>query len=240
MVIPNLDYRMETPEWMDTAPTTEKSMAHALRFLKWMNQYFGGNAVVLKHFTQFSQNWKPNETIRILDIGCGLGDIPLALARWAAKKNFRLKITGLDLVPQIVAMAQKEVVAFPNITICQGNIFDWDAGPESYDYSTASLLLHHIANTALDPFFSKLKALTKRGMILSDLERSYSSYWGVSFMSYLLGNALVRHDGPLSVTRAFTLAELQNLAQRNQLHYLQAHKEPFFRISLSGEKNNGD
>ena len=75
-----------------------------------------------------------------------------------------------------------------------------------------------------------------RGMIISDLERSRAGYWAVTALSRIIGNAVVRHDAPLSVRRAFNLADLNLLARESGLGYLKSRKEPFFRVSLSGEK----
>jgi len=47
---------------------------------------------------------------------------------------------------------------------------------------------------------------------------------------------VVRHDGPLSVRRAFTVHELARLAAGLGLSYLQARQERPFRLSLAGEK----
>jgi hypothetical protein len=78
--------------------------------------------------------------------------------------------------------------------------------------------------------------LARRGIIISDLHRTLLSYSAVSLLSYLIGNKIVRHDGPLSVRRAFTIPELNDLARAAGLPYLQASIEPWFRTSLSGEK----
>ena len=56
----------------------------------------------------------------------------------------------------------------------------------------------------------KLDRIASKGMILSDLERSKGGFRAVSFLARLIGNRIVRHDGPLSVRKAFTLPELES------------------------------
>jgi hypothetical protein len=55
-------------------------------------------------------------------------------------------------------------------------------------------------------------------------------------LSALAGNVIVRHDGPLSVRRAFTLPELSRLVHELDLRYLRARRESPFRLSLAGQK----
>jgi hypothetical protein len=78
--------------------------------------------------------------------------------------------------------------------------------------------------------------LAKRGIIISDLRRGRAGYWAVKLLSDAVGNAVVRHDAPLSVRRAFRAEELETLARQAGLSYLSARPQPWFRISLAGEK----
>jgi hypothetical protein len=50
---------------------------------------------------------------------------------------------------------------------------------------------------------------------------------------------VVRHDGPVSVRRAFTVSELEELARRAGLGYLSARRHAGFRLSLTGAKHHG-
>ncbi len=81
-----------------------------------------------------------------------------------------------------------------------------------------------------------LAAAAARGVIISDLRRSRPAYLAVSLSGRVLGNAVVRHDAPLSVRRAFTLAELRAIADEAGLPWLRAGDERWFRVSLAGER----
>ncbi|OGR80071.1 MAG: hypothetical protein A3I11_05115 [Elusimicrobia bacterium RIFCSPLOWO2_02_FULL_39_32] len=228
--------RLDKLELMDTSVCTDQEMIGALRFLKITNRYFGGCALILKILNVFSASWRTTETIKILDVGCGLADIPLAIAQWAKSKNIKVEITGLELVPQIAAFARENTREFPNILIEERNILDLDESKNSYDYVIASLVLHHIFSEHCSAVLDKFNRLSNRGIIISDLERSWPAYAGITILSYLIGNRIVRNDGPLSVQRSFTVRELKDLAHSLGLHYLKAQKESFFRLSLAGEK----
>lgn len=232
----NFNHRIYEPEIMDSGSVSNKDMREGLEFLRKTNRFLGGNRIILHYLNQFSKSWDKNEPIRILDVGCGLGDIPLAIVDWAKSRNYKIQMTGIDLIPQITQMAREHTSKNPNIKIKTGDIFLENIEPKSYDYVTASLFLHHLNDSQLNLALKKFNQIAKRGMILSDLYRSLWSYWAISLTSTLLGNEMVKHDGPLSVRRAFTLPELKNLAKQNDLTYLKARVEPFLRVSLAGEK----
>ena len=223
-------------ELMDSAPLTEKELASALKFLKTTNRFFGGSHVIIKHLKAFSKSWDPQKTVRILDVGAGLGDIDLDILRWAEKERRSVKITALEKVPEIILLAEKYLRREPRIEVLQGDFLESSFSEQSYDVVIASLLLHHIPIELQAEFIKKADRIAVQGLILSDLERSLAGFWAVKILSLLIGNPIVRHDGPLSVRRAFKMEELSELARRCGLTYLRTYREPFFRVSLAGEK----
>jgi hypothetical protein len=61
----------------------------------------------------------------------------------------------------------------------------------------------------------------------------------VWLLSRLAGDDIVRHDGPLSVRRAFLSEDLSRAAEEAGLDYLRVRRHPWFRLSLAGEKFSG-
>lgn len=228
--------RLDRPELMDTRALSARELRGALRFLSLTNRFFGGTAVVLDKLNRWSARWPPDKTVSILDVGTGLGDIPVAIARWAARRNRKIRVVGIDIVDEIVGLARTHVDRSPRIEIRRDDVRDLHRRGERFDYVIASLFLHHIPPRESAGVMACLDALANRGVIVSDLHRSRMSLAAVSLLSGVLGNAVVRHDGPLSVRRAFRPEELSNLAARAGLAYLSVRREPWFRVSLSGEK----
>ncbi len=232
----DLSLPLNQPELMDTERLPIDELRGALTFLKITNQFFGGRSVILRHLKKFSQSWKDREMIRILDIGCGLGDIGVHISKWAETRQFNLHITGLEGVPEITELAREHSKGIPRIQIVQNKLGDHHPA-EQYDYVIASLFLHHIPPSDQLDVLIKMNRLARRGIILSDLERSSMGYFAVKSLSALIGNRVVRHDGPLSVRRSFRISELNALARKAGMEYLKAAREPFFRLSLAGEKS---
>lgn len=232
----NLSRRIFDPELMDTLPMPMPEMRKTLEFLEITNKYFGGTEVILKYLSSWSERWNRNQPIRILDIGTGNADIPCSIARWARKRGFPVNITGIDIIPDIVHIARQNTKEFPEITIKECDFLYLPEEDEKYDYAIASLLFHHLSLDSVVHGLQAMDTLSRRGIIISDLHRTQVGYLMVTIASKLLGNSIVQNDGPLSVRRSFRLHELNELAQKSGLNYLTPRKEPWFRISLTGEK----
>ena len=73
-------------------------------------------------------------------------------------------------------------------------------------------------------------------VLVADLERSRLGYAGTWLWSRACTtNPLTRHDGPLSILRAYTAAELRALAAAAGLPHARVYREPFFRLALVAE-----
>jgi 2-polyprenyl-3-methyl-5-hydroxy-6-metoxy-1,4-benzoquinol methylase len=228
--------RAHEPEIMDTQTLPVPVLKEALDFLALTNRCFGGTAVVLDRFERWSRRWQPGEEISVLDVGTGGADIPAALAGWAVRRGLKVRITALDLIPEVADIARDNTGAFPQITVRREDFSELARREETFDYVTASLFLHHCAPEDAPRVLRAFDRLARRGVLVSDLRRSRAGYWAVKALSRLAGNRVVRHDGPLSVRRAFRLEELAALARESGLPYLAARREPWFRVSLCGEK----
>jgi 2-polyprenyl-3-methyl-5-hydroxy-6-metoxy-1,4-benzoquinol methylase len=224
--------RVDRPELMDTRDFPPETVRETLRFLSLTNRRFGGADVVLRHLKGWRPRW-PKGPVTLLDVGTGGGDIALAVARWARSEKVDMRITAVDLIPSIADIARENTRDFPEITVMAGDAFSL---PGPFDHVTASLFLHHVPPPENVAAVRRLDRLSRRGLIISDLERSLPSFLAVTLLSWAAGNGVVRHDGPLSVRRAFTLPEMEALGRHAGLPHLKARKEPWFRLSLAGEK----
>jgi len=218
---------------MDTVALPPPEMERALDFLALTNRAFGGTTVVLRRLRAWADGWPRDRELTILDAGCGEADIPVAVARWARDAGRRVAITAVDSVAEAAAVARARAAAWPEVRVVHGDVFAVAAGAR-FDVVTASLFLHHLAPDRTVAALAALARAATRGVIVSDLLRSRAGYAAVWAASRAFGNRVVRHDGPLSVRRAFTVAELDGLAAAAGVPWLAARREPWFRVSLSG------
>jgi len=235
----DLSRRVDDPELMDTVDYPAPVVRRALAFLELTNRRFGGAAVVLRKLEAWSAGWNQDGPIHILDVGTGGGDIPLSIMRWGRRHGFKLKVTAVDSTPAIADIARQRFGPDPDIEVVVGNLFELARSEERFDYVTASLFLHHVRPEETVEALRACDRLAVRGLIISDLWRSWPSLIAVTSISLLTGNFVVRHDAPLSVRRAFRVHELRELAGSAGVSYAVASGEPCFRVSLAGEKPAG-
>jgi 2-polyprenyl-3-methyl-5-hydroxy-6-metoxy-1,4-benzoquinol methylase len=234
--MPDLSGRVDEPEFMDTMPVSPADLRRALAFLEFTNRWFGGTRVVIRHLASWARQWPAGQVIRILDVGCGTADIPFSVARWARQRSLRVAVTGIDLVESIALLGRERVNRVPGVSIEWGDLFELSGRSIQYDYVITSLFLHHVAHERAADALRACDRLATRGVIVSELHRTPTAYRVIRAVSLALGNAVVRHDAPLSVRRAFRIPELGALARQAGLDYLRVSPEPWFRVSLAGEK----
>jgi len=209
------------PERLDVETPPRDLVERSYRFLSFVNRRLGGVRATRLAFEEFAPGWGAGTRIRVLDVASGTGDIPTALERW----NPRLQFTCLDMR------------ADPSGRVgVRGDALRLPFRDGSFDYVTTSLFLHHLGDAELVRALREFDRVARRGLVMNDLLRRTRLYlWTKVFT--LFANEYVRHDGPLSVRKAFTLDELRRLAA--PLPYLKTRVCFGHRVILYGEKSGG-
>lgn len=164
----------------------------------------------------------------VLDVGSGLGEIGGALA--AAEPS--LHITCLDRSEQMLALARERAGDHPRMTFVQGDARALPFSKDAFDVAMCNLSLHHFEPADAVRVLAELRRVARR-VIVTDLCRSAFGYIGARVAIGILSrNRLTRHDGPLSVRRAYTPQEACALAREAGWAAPHARKRPFFRMIL--------
>jgi hypothetical protein len=94
--------------------------------------------------------------------------------------------------------------------------------PASFDFVLASQLLHHFTEEKIVTLLRTWSQLARRAIIVSDLVRHPVAYHGIRLITKICTrNVMTRTDAPLSVRRAFTMAEWRELFRRAEVGRLQ-------------------
>ena len=185
-----------------------------LRELEIINRLLGGNQVTINGINKLLTS-KPNRTITIADLGCGGGDILKLVARWGRKKNIRLEMTGIDANRNIVAYAEKNTIAYPEIKYEAVNIFSEEFRKQQFDIVLATLFTHHFTNEELIDLFKSLAKQARIGIVINDLHRHWFAFHSIKWLTYFFSKSyMVKADGPLSVLRAFHKDELISILNK--------------------------
>jgi len=224
-------------ERMDTETLEPATATRVFANLETINRYLGGVRATLWHFERFARRWRPGDLIRIVDWGTGGADMPRALVRWGRRRGFRLHILGIDQDPATVAYARNACRDYPEIAIINADARLFLPGAEPVDYAISSLTLHHLTDDAILDLLRTSDRLVRRGLVMNDLRRSIRAWgWIWALSRAARWHPMVRHDGPLSVRRAFAPRDLDRYAQQTGLSYLKTRAHFGHRLTLAGEK----
>jgi SAM-dependent methyltransferase len=186
------------------AAVAERSHADIAR----SNWLFGGRRAVLRGVARLLPALGARGVL--VDVGTGLGDIPHAVRRMAARRGVELTTIGVDLRASLVASGRARI----GEAVC-ANALALPFADRAIDIVTCSQLLHHFEERDAERLLRELTRVARVGVVVGDLRRSWLAaglFWLVSFP--LRFSPVTRHDGVQSVLRGFTVAELRRLAER--------------------------
>ena len=169
----------------------------------------------------------------VLDVGSGMGDVALALVRAAERRGVALRVTCLDRSEQMLARARQAAGGHPALVFVLGGGEALPFADGAFDVAMCTLALHHFDPEPARALLRELRRVSRLGPLVCDLRRSRTAYAAVWLWSRTSRNRLTRHDGPLSVRRAYTPAEALALAREAGWTDPQVRGEAFFRMTLT-------
>jgi SAM-dependent methyltransferase len=217
------------PELMDGPDFGLEEVRDTFRTLVPVNRWFGGIRPQLSFFRRESQGWNRQHTYRVLDVGCGAGDVAVALVRWARRAGYRIQVDGVDHHPLIVDLAREQCRGYPEISIARGDVLA--LGGQDYDYVHASQFVHHFSDDQVVPLLRHLLARVRHKVVVCDLVRAPLAY--LATWLFTLGTSPVfRHDARLSVRRGFKVDALEALLRADGLGDYRVERHFFYRFLL--------
>jgi SAM-dependent methyltransferase len=182
--------------------------------LKCINERWGGHRSTLSSLAPALSHWPPGRSLSILDVGCGGGDLLVALARYCRARRIVARLVGVDLNPAALQIAHGSQSQFPEIVLLRGNALELPFAAKSFDFVVCSLVLHHVPPDHDARFLQALGTLSREGVVISDLRRGRMEYVVTLLFTRLFTRGrMTRADGPLSVLRALTLDEARSLTR---------------------------
>ncbi len=233
----DLSKRSEKAELMDDPLAREDQLLRNLRELDLLNRYGGGHRISIKGMGKLDLS--VNEKYHLVDMGCGSGDAMKYMAAWARRNNLNIKFTGVDVSSVAVGYLNEHCREFPEI---KGREADWITfleETEPVDILHCSLFCHHLPDKELIRFLNLAQSKTTRGILINDLRRSRTAYLSAWLFPRLLnGSSLAKHDGPLSVRKAFTQPEMEKLLRRSGIKNYEIESGWPFRYLITINSKN--
>jgi len=199
------------PELMDRPQLVSSELEKDLRNIRQLNRFFGSHRLVL----HFLRRWiKPGDHVRIVDLATGSGDIPRLIIDYAQKIGAKVGVDALDRQSATLEIARKLSGNYPEISYIDANILEWQPA-DPYDIVLCSLALHHFSDEDAVRLLRHCRELSQKFVLVSDLRRGLLATIGVYLLTALIfREPMTRYDGRLSAARAFSFAEVDDLAGR--------------------------
>jgi len=207
--------RAEDAVEMLDRPARFADLSQSLADIARLNALFGGRRITLAHVKRLIAGASRDREVTVLDVGTGGADIPQSLARWARRAGRRIRILALDRDPPTLAVARRAAARYPEIVLLQGDALALPVRPRSVDVVISGLTLHQLEPEAAVRYLAEIDAAARVGFVVNDLVRSRAAYALVWLATRALTrNRMSRHDGPLSVLRAYTPDEVRALCEK--------------------------
>ena len=217
--MPDFRTRLDAPEWMDDVGITDARLTTALDDLRAVSRLLGGERLSVRAVTRhLPAEGRADRPARVLDVGTGGADFPAALARWAERRGRAVTVEGVDLNPATLAYAGAWLDrtlppgARARVTLRAADAFALPYPDGAFDVAHAGLVLHHFRDAEAATVLAEM-ARAARVVVVNDLHRHGGAYLGIRALAGLSSSAMFRHDGPVSVLRAFTRPELLGIAR---------------------------
>lgn len=143
----------------------------------------------------------------------------------------------MDLSPEVLMEAGADRDG--TVKLMQADARQLPFADEQFDVVSLFLALHHFDPTEAAQVLREMWRVASVGIVVTDLSRSVPAYLGVWLLTRTMArNRLTKHDGPLSVLRAYTVAEVRELARQAGLPVALVRRHGPARLSLVALKGS--
>ena len=207
-------YRTDLEESMDDFSMDNDGLVTALNDIAQINQLLGGNSVTLDGVQHLIKDLPKDQTITIMDFGCGSGDMLRMLSKFGAENNLKFQLIGIDANEATIRHAEKCSTEFTNITYLAEDIFLYDFSKYKIDIALITLTLHHFKDDEILKIMRVILNLVQKGIVVNDLQRSKLAYRLFQMIIFIFRlEKMTANDGVISILRGFKKEDLQNYSK---------------------------
>jgi len=226
-------------ELLDGPLDDRPALVGNLRDLARVNRRLGGIDLSARAIEALAPG---HSSIEVLDVGTGGADIPLALIDRGRDRGRLVRVTGIDNRPEVLeaaALADRRVTSTGELVlhVADGQALPFPDG--AFEVAHSSLVMHHLEPDAARALLAEMARVARRGVVVNDLVRGRAAWAGAWALSHLATrNRFTRRDAPLSVRRAYSVAELTALLATAGIRVERRFDGPFgHRVALAGRRS---
>lgn len=193
-------------ELMDDPECDPRRLRATLRRFGMVNAMVSGwGAIYLRHIRPVLKSL--DGPARILDLGCGGGDVTARLARRAARDGFAVSWLGVDPDERALEVAQQR--GSSTVAFRHADSGELRRAGERFDIVLSNHVLHHLSPVERTEFAEDSRALSRGIVLHSDIARGRLAYGLYAIgITPLAPGTFLRTDGLRSIRRSYRPEEL--------------------------------
>jgi len=213
----------------DEAIGTPAQWRETLADLTRVNAFLGGWTALRDELERL-----PRPPSRVVDVATGGADLPRRLLDYLAQRGTKAVCVAVDRSERLLRIAEEMGDARSDLLFMKGDALALPFADRSFELATCNLALHHFDPLDAIVVLREL-ARVAATVIVNDLRRSRIAWAFARFILPLFTRSeFTRNDGPLSVLRAYTPAELRELARRAGWTSINVRNKAGYRMTLTG------
>jgi hypothetical protein len=215
----NTKFRTNVEEIMDDFSIDGALLQDTLDKLATINKWLGGNVSTINGIKKLLKDQPKEKNIKIIDLGCGGGDILRDIAKFGQKGGYNFELIGIDANKNATDYATLLSSNHSNIRFVHCDVFSEEFKLMEYDIVITTLFLHHFKENQLLDLMDYLLTKSNIGLVVNDLHRHRLAYYLFKFITIPIKNKMITEDGLTSVLRGFKRRELVALSVQLNANY---------------------
>jgi 2-polyprenyl-3-methyl-5-hydroxy-6-metoxy-1,4-benzoquinol methylase len=207
-------YRSTDVEIMDDLEMSGALLIKTLDQITSINKWLGGNGLTIDGLKKTLKTHPKDNTIRIVDLGCGNGEMLREVAVYGRKNDFKFQLLGLDANQATIDYAIQLSVDFPEISYRKEDVLAKEFETQTYDIALCTLFLHHFEDAVAINLIQTLLKNARMGVIVNDLHRHWLAYYLFKLLTLVINNHMVKTDGLISILRGFKREDLERFSKK--------------------------
>ena len=208
-------------------PVPPADLVASLADIDRLNEWFGGYALTLREIRRVAATADEGDAFVAVDVGGGPAAFATRLVDWARSARRAIRVIVVERDTQTLALARPVCATYPEIRLVAADAAALPIRESAADIVTSALTLHHLEPAAAVASLREMAAVARRAVVVNDLLRARLAFGLVWLVTRLFRcHPISRHDGPLSVRRAYSAAELISLARKAGITTLRVRAHP--------------
>ena len=205
-------YRSDQSEDMDDFNFSGPVLTKTLNQIANINKWLGGNAVTINGLKKLLKECPKDKKIKIIDLGCGNGDMLRVIANFGKKHGYEFELLGVDANQHTLDYAVELSKEYPRISYLMQDVLADDFQGIPCNIVLGTLFMHHFRTPEIVTLVTKMLTKANVGVIINDLHRSKLAYFLYKLVTFPVKNEMVKKDGLISILRGFKRDDLNEMA----------------------------